>query len=89
MGRPITEEELVQKEATHDQRWQAAVDVYLEGFPNTELECQKVNQLLCASSAHVPALVFAAAMARLHLTIGRQKGELLGPIDLIEGENHV
>lgn len=88
MGVTITEEELVQKEAIHDQEWQETIVKYMEGFPTSEQECAAVVQVLRMRGFQLQARIFALAMMQLHTSIARETGELLGPADCMEGEEY-
>lgn len=88
MGIPVTEEELTQKEAIRDQRWQATTAKYMEDFPASEQDCVMVAQMLEMCGFQLPARIFALAMMQLHESIARETGELLCPGDCLKGEEH-
>lgn len=81
MGTPVSEEELADRQKITDDRWQKAVKRYLENYPDSERECQRICVYLRRTGCEIARKLFAVAMMKMHMEIAAKTGEFLGPFE--------
>lgn len=81
MGRPITEAELASRKKITDDRWQQAIELYKENYPDSEKECQRMCKYMRRTGLEISRRLFAVTMLRMHIELAIETGELLGPFE--------
>lgn len=81
MGTPVSKEELARRKEVTDDRWQKAIDLYKQHYPDSEKECQRICEYMKRTGCKVAHKLFAVTMLRMHIEIAIEKGEFLGPFE--------